>query len=218
MLTTFALLALLTSTDDDPPGPAKGLPTVLKGTEEARLEAWDLTDKDAWKISDDGGRKVLDQSKASKYETKVRSPFNIAWAKDLDVADFVLDLKVKSTARDYGHRDVCLFFGRQDDSHFYYVHMAKAADPHAHSVFLVNGKDRVSICDDRTKGVDWTDGWHHVRIVRKVGDGLIQVFFDDMQKPIMTTHDKTFTRGTIGLGTFDDTARFDAVRLWGAKP
>ena len=64
---------------------------------------------------------------------------------------FVLDVKVRSTTRDYGHRDLCLFFGHQDPSHFYYVHLGKQADEHANSIFIVNGKPRVSIAESRTR-------------------------------------------------------------------
>lgn len=217
----LVLLPLLAPADDPAAKPkiAGSLPLVFASDlAKTGRDAFEFTDPKAWKIGEVDGRKVLDQFQASKYATKVRSPFNIALIQAVDVGDFVLDLKVQSTARDYGHRDVCLFFGHQDPSHFYYVHMAKAADPHAHSVFLVNGKDRVSIAEDRTQGVIWTDGWHHVRVVRKVADGLVQVYFDDMDKPIMTAHDKTFAHGRIGVGTFDDTARFDAIRIWGETP
>ncbi len=37
------------------------------------------------------------------------------------------------------------------------------------------------------------------RIVRKVADGLIQVYFEDMTTPAMTAQDKTFGHGSIGL-------------------
>ena len=178
---------------------------------------WDFTDPSAWRITtlESGKNKVLEQFRASKYEPSVRSPFNIALARNLDLADFVMDVKVRSTTRDYGHRDLCLFFGHQDPSHFYYVHLGKAADEHANSIFLVNGKPRVSIAESRTKGTPWTDGWHHVRLVRNVKDGLIQVFFDDMDHPAMTAHDRTFGHGRIGVGSFDDTGMFDEIEVRG---
>jgi hypothetical protein len=217
-LSIVMLAGAVVGAGDDVPKQAAGLHALVEGGAEGRLQAWEFTDPNSWRVTKDMDRDTLEQYKASEYQPKVRSPFNIAWLRGTDVTDFVLDLMVQSTARDYGHRDVCLFFGRRDDSHFYYVHLAKEADEHAHSVFLVDGKDRVSIAEDRTKGVDWTDGWHHVRLVRKASDGLIQVYFDDMDKPIMTAHDKAFTQGLIGVGTFDDTARFRSIRLWGAKP
>jgi len=135
---------------------------------------------------------------------------------DQDVSgSFVLELKMRSTTKDYPHRDMCLFFGHQDPSHFYYVHIANQADPHANSIFIVDGKDRVSIAKTRTEGTKWDDYWHRVRLVRDTGTGTVEVFFDDMGKPIMTAVDHTFTWGKVGVGSFDDTGLYDDIRLWG---
>src|SRR5688572_3140364 len=75
--------------------------------ESGGLDGWDFTDKDAWRIAEVDGRRVLEQHRASQYEPKVRSPLNIALMPKLDAADFDLTLKVRSTGRDYGHRDLC---------------------------------------------------------------------------------------------------------------
>jgi hypothetical protein len=194
------------------------LPLLLHDDfERAEPSGWKFTDPAAWRISlvDSGKNRVLEQFQASKYEPPVRSPLNIALNPELDVADFILDVKLRSTTRDYGHRDLCLFFGHQDPSHFYYVHLGKEADEHANSIFLVNAQPRVSIAESRTAGTPWTDGWHHVRIVRRIKDGLIQVFFDDMTHPAMTAHDRTFNHGKLGIGSFDDTGMFDDVEVRG---
>lgn len=108
-------------------------------------------------------------------------------------------------------------FGYQDAAHLYYVHLGKTADPHANSIFIVNSADRLSIAKTRNSGTNWDDNWHTVRIVRKVKEGSIEVFFDDMTKPVMTAEDRSFTWGQVGLGSFDDTGNFDDVRLWGKK-
>lgn len=88
-------------------------------------------------------------------------------------------------------------------------------------MFIVNDADRLMITDKdhQSPGIDWVDqkAWHRLKIVRKVADGLIEAYFDDMEKPIETAHDKTFTWGRIGMGTFDDTADFAEVKLWGEK-
>jgi len=54
-----------------------------------------------------------------------------------------------------------------------------------------------------------------VRIKRCTASGSIEVFFDDMEKPVMRAEDKTFLVGSIGLGSFDDVGHFDNVRVWG---
>jgi hypothetical protein len=201
---------------DEPPGDWPVLSTIDFDADD--LEDWTFTDRGAWRVVPGGpSGPYLEQFRASRYEPPVRSPLNIALLPDLGVTDLDLRLRVRSTARDYDHRDLCLFFGYQDPSHFYYAHLGKRADPHAHSIFLVNGEPRVSIAEDRTDGTPWTDDWHTVRIVRRVEDGLIQVYYDDLEKPIMTAHDKTFTHGRIGVGSFDDTGQFDTIELRGRR-
>ena len=108
----------------------------------------------------------------------------------VDLADFVLDVKVRSTGRDYGHRDLCFFFGHQDASHFYYVHLGKQADEAANSIFLVNGKPRFSIAEERTEARPGLTGGTRSGSCGRVKDGAIQVYFDNMTTPAMTAHDK----------------------------
>jgi len=220
LVVLLAVSAKLASAADTPAAPCKDLPVVFKEDFEkpGAMDKWQPMDPAQWKIGEDGENKVLHlHKKKSAYRPKVRSPHNYALIKDVVVSDFVLDLKMKSTHKDYGHRDLCLFFGHQDGSHFYYVHMALKADPHAHSVFLVNGKPRVSIAKDRTKGLVWGEKWHDVRIVRSVKDGAIKVYFDDMTKPIMIAEDKNFVWGRVGVGSFDDIGMYDQIVLRGTK-
>ena len=127
----------------------------------------------------------------------------------------MFDVDLRSTEKPYGHQSMCLFFGHQDASHFYYVHFGREADAHANSIFKVDGEPRVSIAKTRTEGTDWSSGWHRARIVREVASGKIEVYFDDMETPVMTTVDKSFLSGRVGIGSFDDTGDFDSVRLWG---
>jgi len=198
------------------PEVAAGMPLVVREDfERADRAAWEFTDSDAWRIGEYEGNHVLEQHRASRYEPPVRSPFNLALARKPDVGDLVLDVQVRSTAPDSPRRDLCIVFGYQDPTHFYYAHLGKQADANHHNVFLVDGKPRASITESRTRGTPWTDGWHHVRVVRRAGDGLIQVFFDDMAHPALTAHDRTFTHGRIGLGSFDDTGQFDDLQAWG---
>ncbi len=180
---------------------------------------WDFTDRSAWRIThvDDQHKHALDLFTKGKYEPPYRSPLNIALAPGVDLADFQFDVRVRSTGRDYGQRDLCFFFGHQDSSHFYYAHLATKADAVHNTIHRVDGKPRISIAETRTKGTPWTDGWHNVRIVRRAKDGLIQVFFDDMKTPAMTAHDTTFSHGRLGVGSFDDTGMFDEVRIRGKR-
>ena len=199
-------------------GDGKKMPLVFETNfEDGSLDAWQAADPGAWRIENSGDGKVLALYKQSNYKPEVRSPVNINLIKDVVVGSFVLELKMHSTTRDYGHRDMCLFFGHQDPSHFYYVHIANQSDPHANSIFIVNGEPRVSIAKTRTEGTKWDDNWHTVRLERDVEEGTIEVFFDDGIEPIMTAVDHNFKWGKVGVGSFDDTGQFDEIRLRGLK-
>jgi hypothetical protein len=178
-------------------------------------EHWRPTDAAAWKVVKTNKGSYYSQFQQSKYKTLHRSPFNISLVKDVKVTDFILEAKVQSTGKDGDHRDMCLFFGYQDPAHFYYVHMAKKTDDRANQIFIVNGADRVKISTKTTKGTPWDDQWHNVKIVRKVGDGSIAIYWDDMKTPIMTATDKTFVWGQVGIGSFDDSGNWDDVKLYG---
>ena len=193
-------------------------PLVCEEDFESGAARWQPTDEAAWKIKAvDGGHVYSQFKKRSNYKPPHRSPYNMAVLKDVCVGDFVLTAKVLSTHPDYGHRDVCLFFGYRDPAHFYYVHLGKKTDAHANQIFIVNNQPRTKISLTTTSGTNWDESWHRVKIVRTVADGKIEVYFDDMDTPVMTARDKTFTSGQIGLGSFDDTGDWDDVKLFGVK-
>jgi hypothetical protein len=217
----FVLLMLITVTAGCN-GPAEiagvKMPLVFETDfENGKLDSWQATDSAAWRIENEHGGKVLALYKQSSYEPQVRSPLNIILVRNVTVGSFVMELDMRSTTKDYGHRDMCLFFGHQDPSHFYYVHIANKSDAHANSIFVVDGEPRVSIAKTRTEGTKWDDDWHTVRLLRDLEKGTIEVFFDDGPEPIMTAVDHRFRWGTVGVGSFDDTGQFDNVKLWGGK-
>ena len=225
----FVILAApLSAADKYPPlklkhkKPAKtlnGLPLLFSDDfEDGKADGWLATDATAWRVVKQGDNYVYNQfKKRSKYKPPVRSPLNRSIVKQVTVGSFVLDVRLQSTHKDYAHRDLCLFFGYQDDSHLYYVHLGKKTDDHANQIFVVNDKPRTKISTKTTPGTNWDDNWHHVRIVRDVKSGKIAVYFDDMKTPVMTAVDRTFTWGKVGVGSFDDTGNFDHILIYGTK-
>ena len=180
------------------------------------IEDFEMSDSRAWRIHQDHDSSTLELFGKSEYEARVRSPFNIAMLKSLQFGDFILEVDLAQTGREYGHRDLCLFFSMKDPTNFYYVHMASVADDHANNIFLVNDEPRIKIASKTSKGTDWgaTNSWHKVRIERNIREGNIKVYFDNMQVPVMEATDTHFEFGHIGFGSFDDTGRFDNIRIW----
>src|SRR6185295_13522302 len=140
------------------------------------LEQFLMSDARAWKVAKNNNHSALELVTQSQYQPPVRSPVNIALIADKVFGDFVLDCELIQTGKEYGHRDMCLFFGFQSPTNFYYAHIATAADEHAHNVFIVNGVPRTKIARQTTPGVNWGRGfWHKVRLERHVADGMIKV-------------------------------------------
>lgn len=194
-------------------------PILFQDDFESGAERWQPTDPAAWRIvAEEGHGQVYNQFQLSKYQPPHRSPHNISLVRDLEVGELDFRAKLKSTNTKAGaHRDMCVFFGYQDPAHFYYVHLGQKPDPHSSQIFIVNGADRKMITENQSPGVPWTDGWHAVRVVRKPADGLIEIYFDDMAKPILTAHDRTFAWGRVGIGSFDDHGLWDDVIVSGKK-
>ena len=181
--------------------------------EKSRL--W-FTTPDNWKVPAVRGKSFIEfKSNPTKYKYKVRSPLTIGLIRDVEVKDFELEAELQQTGKEYGHRDMCVFYGFKDRSHFYYTHIASVTDPHAHNCFIVNDQPRTKISHETTQGHKWsTQDWHQVRLVREHASGKIEVYVNDMKKPIMRATDKTFDWGRIGFGSFDDAGRVRNVRLY----
>lgn len=183
------------------------------------LGSFEMSDGKAWRIFAGNQGNSLELFQASEYESLVRSPFNIAVIKDLLVGSFIMEVDLSQTGREYGHRDLCLFFGMQNATNFYYVHMASVADQNANNIFLVNDEPRTNIATKTTTGTNWgeTNSWHKARIEREIESGTIKIYFDDMDVPIMEANDNHFDIGRVGVGSFDDTGRFDNIKVWAPK-
>jgi hypothetical protein len=200
------------------------LPLLVRDDFEQGMGKWQTTDPDpaagVWNIIQVGedGNHALRCTGMSKYQPPFRSPHSIALLKDVIVGDFNLSVRAQETNVNAGpHRDLCLFWGVQDSSHFYYVHLGAEADPHACQIFVVDDAARIAITVDKATGTPWTDGWHEIKVVRRVDSGDTEVYFDNMSRPFMTARDLRFAWGQVGLGTFDDHGNFDDFELRGVK-
>ena len=205
--------------------PALAAPAVVDGQEtggqlvfeedfENGADRWETTDDSNWALHEnDGGKAYGLVRRYSDYKPKYRSPYSIALVNDVEVADFVLTLQVKSTLDTGGHRDCCLFFNHQDPEHFYYVHLGARPDPRSGQIMIVNGAARKALTTN-TNPTPWDDNWHDVKIVRDTQEGTIAIYFDNMQEPHMQVVDKTFGKGRLGIGSFDDMNDFDNVKIY----
>jgi len=213
----MALLLLAVSASTAWGADVEKLPLLLDEDFETGADRWEPTDPKAWKLAPGKQGQAYSLFQKSEYKPPHRSPLNFALVKDLSVGDFAFESDVRSTIKDYDHRDMCLFFGYQDPAHFYYVHFGKKTDDHANQIFIVDGAARKKISTKTTPGTPWDDNWRRVRVTRDVETGETAVYFDDLKTPVMTATDKTFGWGRVGVGSFDDIGDWDNVKLWGNR-
>lgn len=203
------------TTDATVPDWARGVTVHMPLVSTGAAKEFAYSDPAVWKIGkDQDGKGFLElnydrKAYKSRYTPKHRSPIHIALFQRFPAEDIVMDLEVMSTTEPYGHQDVCLFFGVESPNKYYYAHLAPAPDANAHNIFLVNNAARKNLLEPQKKGIVWKkDTWHKVRLARRASTGLIEVYLDDLKKPVLKAEDKTIGRGWVGFGSFDDTARF----------
>lgn len=194
---------------------ADEMPILFKDNFENGASKWKIIDDQSWKLEDHGaGRSLSIIQRNSEYEPKVRSPRHIALIKNLEAANFVIKFKVKSTKDTGNHRDCCVFFGYQNPTNYYYVHLGAKPDPHSGQIMIVKDAPRLALTKNEKK-TPWDNSWHNVKLVRDSKKGTIEIYFDDMETPHMSVKDTTFGKGRIGLGSFDDMNAFDEVEIRG---
>jgi len=223
MRPSFGALALLlagcASTNEADANDADAWPLVYSEdfANGESLENFSFSDHRAWRWSPPttGVPGALELAGESAYRPTHRSPYCIALLHGRVYQSFILEADLLQTGKEYGHRDLCLFFGFQDPERFHYVHLATQPDNHAHNVFLVDGAPRVKTSPIAASGVDWGTGeWHRVRLERDVEAGTTKVYFDDMTTPTLVARNETLTWGLLGFGSFDDTGRFTNIKIW----
>jgi hypothetical protein len=110
------------------------------------LKNFEFSDPNVWKLSPDcEATHTLESLEKGTYAPPHRSPHVIALIANMQFSDFVLEANIQQTGREYGHRDMCIFFNFVDSSNFYYVHMASKTDDHAHNIFIVYDEPRTKI-------------------------------------------------------------------------
>ncbi len=216
-LTAPLLMAACASAPPDgaPSGERWPLVYAQDFTTAASRDDFACSDPSQWRWTDADGRPSLELRGKSTYQPPFRAPTSQAILTRMQVADFDLECEVLQTGREYGHRDLCLFFGWQSAERFYYVHLATTPDPNAHNVFVVDRAPRTNLTPVATHGIDWGSGvWHHVRLQRRVVTGEIAVYWDHSPEPILIATDRRLDWGHVGLGSFDDSGRFAKLRIW----
>jgi hypothetical protein len=174
------------------------------------LKAWDMPFPEDWEILQQGDLHYL-HMKRNREPLVPRRPMQFARLKGVKVGSVTLHVDVRRAGG-----SMIVVFNYVDDLHFYYVHLSEntGTEISVHNgIFLVNGKPRYRIAGMEANRALPDKEWHHVRIVRNVATGSIQVFVDNEKQPRFSVIDHTFTCGQVGLGSFDEVGDFSKFRL-----
>lgn len=185
-----------------------------KLTAPAAISAWDLDGNGTWQISDG----ILQLTKAGVPSGPIRRPAALAILKSDSFKRVSLELELRSLAPvDVQRRDVELVLGYESPTSFYYIHLSAVTDDVHNGIFIVANSDRRRI--DSGKGIPHMkdQSWHRVRATRDAASGVIEVYFDDSNTPILSAVDKTIEAGRVGVGSFDDIAEFRNIKVQGHK-
>lgn len=184
--------------------------TATGFSQAAGLTAWQMPFPEDWELRSDNDVPYL-HMKRSREPGIPRRPIQFALLKNVDAGSFTLDVKVRRI-----QGSMIIVFDYVDTLHFYYVHLSRdpgVKQPVHNGIFLVDGTPRRRIAGVEAAPALADLSWHHVRIVRDVPSGSIQVFVDKEATPRFHTVDRTFTHGQVGLGSFDETGDFSEFRL-----
>ncbi|MFZ4596567.1 MAG: hypothetical protein ACOYOF_20095 [Verrucomicrobiaceae bacterium] len=173
-------------------------------------DQWQLEDPAAWEWQGNGADTMLVLKNPSNYKPKVRRPFNLAWFGGAEWESFTLTCEARLDVFNKGNNDLCIAFGGRSESEFYYAHLGETADGvHLH-LHVVNQADRKAITTTRAKTLPWQPNhWHRIKLVRDAVSASIKVWFEE--QVVLEASEKTFGKGRIGLGSFDDLGAFRKV-------
>ena len=189
--------------------PAANLP-IRDDFDTGNLNAWQMPFPEDWEILKEGSIDYP-HMKRNREPGVPRRPLQFARLRGVEVGSFILNVNVRRAGG-----SMIVVFNYVDTLHFYYVHLSEnpGTEVAVHNgIFIVDGGDRRRIAGLDAAAALPDRSWHDVRIVRNVITGSSQVFLNKETRPRFSVLDRTFTRGQIGLGSFDETGDFSHFAL-----
>jgi len=178
---------------------------------------WEPLAPGHWEITDTSEGSVLHLIENAEQRPPVRRPGMYILSPNGVVSNVMISSKVLTLRpAEVKNRDVCILFGYQDDTHFYYAHVCSSSDDRVHNVIMrVEGTERTRINVESLPEPLLKDGWQTVS-VQHMASGEIKVRVDGQLN--MTAQDTTYPAGRAGLGSFDDPAMFDDFSIRPVQP
>jgi hypothetical protein len=208
-----AVLLLAVSAGFLPTAPSYGDSVGLSihdNFESGNLAAWEMPFPEDWEVLKEGSLPYL-HMKRSRPPVEPRHPVQFALLKGVNAGNFDLKVKVRRAGG-----SMIVVFDYVDPLHFYYVHLSENSGTQIavhNGIFIVDGAARRRIAGMEASAALPDQSWHDVRIVRDASSGSIQVLLEKESSPRFSAIDRTFPRGKIGLGSFDESGDFARFQL-----
>jgi hypothetical protein len=176
------------------------------------IDQWTLDGSGKWKIAN----RELILYKAGVPSGSIRRPSALAILKSKPFTNVIVEAQIKSEVdTSIIHRDLEIVVDYQSPKRFYYVHLAGTTDKVHNGIFLVDNADRRRIDSGKGKPQLKDKAWHHIKVIRNVKTGKIEVYTNDSDEPVLEAVDKTLLSGKAGVGSFDDTGFFKDIVVKG---
>jgi len=176
---------------------------------------WIPRTPEKWELARDGENSYYRLKEPGEQVVGVSRPSEYSLMGDYIYGDFTIKCKIRcDTPVEARYRDVVIIFGYQDDTHFYYVQFSNISDDLHNAIILVNGEYRMRLNKDIPEPTLKDDAFHDIEVKRE--REKIRVYYDT--KLLMQAEDNTFPSGKLGIGSYDDIASFDDVKVVGKSP
>lgn len=195
---------------------AQKYPLIYHETFENGAQNWQPNFPENWQVIIQDNQYIYELIKPGE-NTEIRKPTSMSILTPFNVGNCELQVRGQCYS-DPGniYRDLCLFFGYQDENHFYYCHFSSISDGVHNIIAIVNDADRTKINLEpagTSRALLEGNKWNTLKIERDISSGSIIAYIENEQ--IMTAIDTTFKKGYVGIGSFDDTGAFTDLSLWG---
>ncbi len=206
----FLLSCLIVSSQSVPEGYLLQYQQSFSGGK--ALSDFEISYPDKWGVFKAGSNFYL---QCAALDSSPQRPGNIGIIDNRIFGDFILETDVLPLKDSLGFAEICLFLGYMGPDKYYYVQLANTSDSATNGIFLVKNGYNTRITGEEERIFSWKEGkWTKVRLVRDIIRRTISVYVDNMTTPFMVAKDWELVMGSVGLGSYRNSSRFDNIKIW----
>ncbi len=179
---------------------------------EAFGHTWSVPVAADWSIEQQSDATVLHLKESRGPLPGPRRPIQFALAETPELGRVSVEADVMPL-----QKSLIIVFAYKDEAHFDYAHLSidmGTVQPVHNGIFHVYGGERVRISSTvGPAAFAATQQWYHVKLTRDSESGAVSVTVDGKRVPALSAVDVSLGAGKVGLGSFDETAKFKNVRI-----